>query len=50
MSVTKLLSRIVAPSDMDFTDSALASAKLHDHTYDITSDGVSTPCSRVVPR
>jgi class 3 adenylate cyclase len=38
MSVTKLLSRIVAPSDMDFTDNAQASAKLHDHTYGITSD------------
>ena len=38
MSVTKLLSRIVAPSDMDFTDDAQARAKLHDHTYGITSD------------
>ena len=38
MSVTKLLSRIVAPSDMDFTDNAQASAQLHDHTYGITSD------------
>jgi class 3 adenylate cyclase len=38
MSVTKLLSRIVAPSDMDYTDNAQASAKLHDHTYGITSD------------
>ena len=38
MSVTKLLSRIVAPSDMDFADNAQASAKLHDHTYGITSD------------
>ena len=38
MSVTKLLSRIVAPSDMDFSDNAQASAKLHDHTYGITSD------------
>ena len=38
MSVTKLLSRIVAPSDMDFTDNAQASATLHDHTYGITSD------------
>ena len=38
MSVTKLLSRIVAPSDMDFADDVQASAKLHDHTYGITSD------------
>ena len=36
MSVTKLLSRIVAPSDMDFTDNAQSSAKLHDYTYGIT--------------
>jgi len=32
MSVTKLLSRIVSPSDMDFIDDAEASAQLHDHT------------------
>jgi 3'5'-cyclic nucleotide phosphodiesterase/Adenylate and Guanylate cyclase catalytic domain len=38
MSVAKLLSRIVAPSDMDFTDGAEALASLHDHTYGITSD------------
>jgi len=38
MSVTKLLSRIVSPSDMNFTDDAQASAHLHDHTYGITSD------------
>ena len=38
MSVTKLLSRIVAPSDMDFADNTQATAKLHDHTYGITSD------------
>jgi len=38
MGVTKLLSRIVSPSDMDFTDDAQASAQLHDHTYGITSD------------
>jgi len=38
MSVTKLLSRIVSPSDMDFTDDAQADAQLHDHTYGITSD------------
>ena len=43
MSVTKLLSRIVAPSDVlldDYSDSVgkdLA-ATLHDHTYGITSD------------
>jgi hypothetical protein len=38
MSVAKLLSRIVAPSDMDFSDGAEALASLHDHTYGITSD------------
>ena len=38
MSVTKLLSRIVAPSDMDYIDDVQASARLHDHTYGITSD------------
>ena len=38
MSVIKLLSRIVAPFDMDFDDGVQASAKLHDHTYGITSD------------
>jgi hypothetical protein len=38
MSVAKLLSRIVAPSDMDFSDGKQASASLHDHTYGITSD------------
>lgn len=38
MSVAKLLSRIVAPSDMNFSNSADASKKLHDHTYGITSD------------
>jgi hypothetical protein len=36
MSVSKLLSRIVAP-DIDETDHNLASS-LHDHTYGITSD------------
>jgi hypothetical protein len=36
MSVSKLLSRIVAP-DIDETDQNLASS-LHDHTYGITSD------------
>jgi len=38
MSVTKLLSRIVSPSDMDFFDDEQADAQLHDHTYGITSD------------
>ena len=38
MSVVKLLSRIVAPSDLDFQDSREASSTLHDHTYGITSD------------
>lgn len=38
MSVAKLLSRIVAPSDMDFLDDQQAIATLHDHTYGITSD------------
>ena len=42
MSVTKLLSRIVAPSDLldDFRDRANkdAASSLHDHTYGITSD------------
>ena len=38
MSVAKLLTRIVAPSDMDYTDSKQAKSKLHDHTYGITSD------------
>ena len=38
MSVIKLLSRIVAPSDLDFQDNQIASSTLHDHTYGITSD------------
>ena len=38
MSVVKLLSRIVAPSDLDFQDGREASSTLHDHTYGITSD------------
>ena len=38
MSVAKLLSRIVAPSHMDFQDSAARDQTLHDHTYGITSD------------
>lgn len=41
LSVNKLLSRIVAPSDVDYDEissqRALAS-RLHDHTYGITSD------------
>ena len=36
MSVVKLLSRIVAPSDDDLASSGASS--LHDHTYGITSD------------
>ena len=35
MSVIKLMSRIVAPTDQHFLDNA---ATLHDHTYGITSD------------
>lgn len=38
MAVAKLLSRIVAPSDMNFSNRDDASKKLHDHTYGITSD------------
>jgi hypothetical protein len=42
MSVTKLLSRIVAPSDVldDYRDRAFKDlvSTLHDHTYGITSD------------
>jgi len=37
MSVTKLLSRIVAPSEVDANAGADAST-MHDHTYGITSD------------
>lgn len=37
MSVTKLLSRIVAPSDLEI-DHENNIKKLHDHTYGITSD------------
>lgn len=37
MSVVKLLSRIVAPSESDMQESADASM-MHDHTYGITSD------------
>ena len=36
MSVTKLLSRIVAPSDVDVDEGS--GKALHDHTYGITSD------------
>ena len=36
MSVTKLLSRIVAPSDIEFAEGS--GKALHDHTYGITSD------------
>jgi 3'5'-cyclic nucleotide phosphodiesterase/Adenylate and Guanylate cyclase catalytic domain len=39
MAVSKLLSRIVAPSDIDPDDSTAELGKaLHDHTYGITSD------------
>jgi 3'5'-cyclic nucleotide phosphodiesterase/Adenylate and Guanylate cyclase catalytic domain len=38
MSVAKLLSRIRAPSDMDYSSAQDAKSKLHDHTYGITSD------------
>ena len=39
MSVVKLLSRIVAPSESDNVNIAGADASsLHDHTYGITSD------------
>ena len=38
MSVAKLMSRIVAPSNMDFEDSKAKNQTLHDHTYGITSD------------
>lgn len=42
MSVTKLLSRIVATSDTDFTKEGTKEeidvAMRHDHTYGITSD------------
>ena len=38
MSVSKLMSRIVAPSDMDFQSSLAKKETLHDHTYGITSD------------
>jgi len=38
MSVNKLLSRIVAPSELDFENTHQASSTLHDHTYGITSD------------
>mmetsp|Transcript_2536 Transcript_2536/g.6381 ORF Transcript_2536/g.6381 Transcript_2536/m.6381 type:complete len:1225 (+) Transcript_2536:138-3812(+) len=38
MSVSKLMSRIVAPSDLDFQSAAAKNAELHDHTYGITSD------------
>lgn len=37
MSVSKLLSRIVAPSDMDFQDNVAKKEVLHDHTYGIVS-------------
>jgi hypothetical protein len=51
MSVIKLLSRIVAPAelDVDETDGIASSRKfaasLHDHTYGITSDPLVSNCS-----
>ena len=38
MSVSKLLSRIIAPTDLDFQSAAAKNKRLHDHTYGITSD------------
>ncbi|CAB9508033.1 Receptor-type guanylate cyclase gcy [Seminavis robusta] len=47
MSVVKLLSRIVAPADLEYDDSNITNekklmkniaSKMHDHTYGITSD------------
>ena len=38
MSVTKLLSRIVAPSEIDQKASHGDASSMHDHTYGITSD------------
>lgn len=38
LSVSKLLARIVAPTDFDFANNATRSQMLHDHTYGITSD------------
>jgi 3'5'-cyclic nucleotide phosphodiesterase/Adenylate and Guanylate cyclase catalytic domain len=47
MSVVKLLSRIIAPKDLDFDEAAMKDekkfmaamgSKMHDHTYGITSD------------
>ena len=38
MSVTKLMSRIVAPSHLDGKDNDRIAETLHDHTYGITSD------------
>ena len=35
MSVSKLMARIVAPSDMDFQNSLAKKEVLHDHTYGI---------------
>jgi hypothetical protein len=43
MSVSKLLSRIVAPTDIDFVSSS-KSQVLHDHTYGITSDPLTQFC------
>lgn len=38
MSVSKLLTRIVAPSEQDLNDQMTNESMLHDHTYGITSD------------
>ena len=45
MSVSKLLSRIVAPEDLDDDDwnakRRAFESKLHDHTFGITSDPIT---------
>ena len=38
MSISKLLARIVAPSEQDLNDQMTNESMLHDHTYGITSD------------
>lgn len=37
MSVSKLLSRIIAPADLEFDEDSDVAKSLHDHTYGITS-------------
>lgn len=42
MSVTKLMSRIIAPSDLELENAEeAAAATLHDHTFGITSDALT---------